>query len=162
MFQQPGEDGQLHFRWWSPSLSVAFFISFLFPLPSPDSPFPLAPLPSRSVWMVRLKQQPCCGWSNGTKSGVSVRFGPLQPATASAHSGVEAKAQRCCRVRTVESSSVLFYFHQCLVVSCSTMYGNKRLMTPCTTISVNSLPFKSHFSCTTDGITAWTILEFII
>lgn len=26
---------------------------------------------------------PCCGWSNGTKSGVSVRFGPLQPATAS-------------------------------------------------------------------------------
>lgn len=26
---------------------------------------------------------PCCGWSNGTKSGVSERFGPLQPATAS-------------------------------------------------------------------------------
>ncbi len=49
---------------------------------------------------------PCCGWSNGTKSGVSVRFGPLQPATASwiqsadtgesqTHRDVVANAARC-------------------------------------------------------------------
>lgn len=53
---------------------------------------------SSSLFLSRWYNTPCCGWSNGTKSGVSVRFGPLQPATASwiqsADTSVEAKTQR--------------------------------------------------------------------
>lgn len=33
-----------------------------------------------------------------------MRFGPLQPATASAHSGMEAKAQWHCGVWSVDSN----------------------------------------------------------
>lgn len=47
-----------------------------------------------------------------------MRFGPLQPATASAHSGMEAKAQWHCGVWSVDSnrfSGFGFYFLQCLV-----------------------------------------------
>ena len=51
---------------------------------SPSSTPPSSPPPplSRSG-SCSWSNTPCCGWSNGTKSGVSVRFGPLQPATAS-------------------------------------------------------------------------------
>lgn len=155
VFQQPEEDAD-QMRCWSPSFSVTFVISFLFPFSLPPLGLPLAPVPPVLSGSCSWSSTPCCGWSNGTKSGVSVRFGPLQPATALAHSGVRAKAQRC-GMWSVDSS-----FHQCLAVSCSTMYGNKRLMTPCTTITLSSLPFKNHFCCTTDSVTDLIILEFTI
>lgn len=65
------------------------------------------PPPPRSLALSRSascswSNTPCCGWSNGTKSGVSVRFGPLQPATASwiqsADTSVDSKTQWSCGV----------------------------------------------------------------
>lgn len=135
VFQQP-EDAPASLQ-----MMIAFFIRHLchflpFPFILTPIALPLARVPPALSGWCSWSSTPCCGWSNGTKSGVSVRFGPLQPATASAHSGGGAKAQRRCGVWSVDSSTSLSYFHQCLAVPCSTMYGNKRLMTTCIHITV--------------------------
>ncbi|KAK5853015.1 hypothetical protein PBY51_006839 [Eleginops maclovinus] len=63
-----------HFLSFYSPISFYFYVLYLL--------YP-ALLPPAVTALCSRSNTPCCGWSNGTKSGVSVRFGPLQPATAS-------------------------------------------------------------------------------
>jgi len=111
-----------------PSFSVFSSTPVTFPLLPPHCmPRPALTRSASCSW----SNTPCCGWSNGTKSGVSVRFGPLQPATASwiqsawnqRHSAVVVNA---AYFRGGSLLTVIDHSLQSLCVVCF-LYGNECL-----------------------------------
>lgn len=95
----------------------------LYPRNLPSRPPPHCMTPPALSGSCSWSNTPCCGWSNGTKSGVSVRFGPLQPATASwiqsADTSMESKTWWSCDVRwqSVDSDRS-FLFDEWFVIGC--------------------------------------------
>lgn len=121
--------------------SVTPLVSSPLPVSSTPVTFPLTPpphcmTPPALSGSCSWSNTPCCGWSNGTKSGVSVRFGPLQPATASwiqsADTSMESKTWWSCDARrqSVDTDrSFLFWWMVCYWLLAADV--NKRLMTSC-------------------------------